>query len=126
MKNKRKGIVIISLISIIAIIGIIFAMKNNTNNSKNAIIEAYVRKAPVGCAVTVNLTEKGKKDYPKAYKYQVYYKGQLASAVEKLGRPTTVFPARKSGDEVEIHLLDSKKKEIATVKTKLIKERYRD
>jgi len=123
MKNKKRAIVIISLISIIAIVGITFIIKNNINNSKNAAIEAYVRKAPVGCAVTVNLTEEGKKNYPKAYKYQVYYKGQIASAVEKLCRPTTVFPARKSGDKVEIHLLDSKKKEITTVKTKLIKER---
>lgn len=123
-KNKLIIILIIAVVALISIFGGVKAYNNRTVAAdSDAVLQVYVRKAPVGCAVTVKLTEKGEKDYLKADKYQVYYNGELASAVEKLEQPTTVFPARKVGDKVEVHLLTSSDEEIDVVKTKLIKDK---
>ena len=120
--KKSKSKIIIITILVITCIGIIAAFSMSSKKETNPMVEAYISKALFGSIVNVKLTDEGSKKYPNAKKYEIYYKGKLASAKSNIGESTTVFPKRTSGDRVEVHLLTSSNKEIAIIKTKLKKK----
>jgi hypothetical protein len=121
--NNKKIIIVLLIIAIVAVLGIVYGVSMSNKVDPEAKAEAYISKAMFGSIVEVRLTDKGINAYSEAKKYEIHYDGKLASATSKIGETTTVFPARKAGDKVEIHLLTSSDEEIDIVKTKLIKNK---
>ncbi|MBZ9688905.1 hypothetical protein G9F72_021535 [Clostridium estertheticum] len=61
----------------------------------------------VGAIGSVTLTADGVKNFPTAKKYQIFDGVTPISAIVDLGTSTTVFPAKVTGDKVNVKLLDA-------------------
>lgn len=106
------------VVTMFAGIGSYFASNNNSAGNTSGKVSATVKKATLGSSVTVKLN--GNKNYKTAVKYQISNeKGELISPLAPISSPTTVFPARKSGDKVNITFYDSTNKKIGIEKVSL-------
>lgn len=123
-KVKRKkiftGIIVVVTIMMITTIfaGINFGNKKGSKKEDTGVV-AQVYKAQLGCAMKVDLTDKGKKDYKNASKCMVLVENKQMSSLMNFGEKFTVFPAKKSKEAVTIKLFSKDNKEVGTVNVNL-------
>lgn len=100
---KRNVSIIIGVIVILGMVVTTFlTVKPVSTDPFQAKIEDTAVKA--FSKVTVSKTDIGKSKYPTAAKYVLYESGKNVSAVVDLGKPVILFPAKKSGDKVQVKL----------------------
>lgn len=85
-------------------------------------VEVTVTHALVGATVNAVIRIHGDADYPTAAKYKIFDADgvtPISKSIE-LGKDTTVFPVKFTGDSIIVKIFDANDKELATFSTVLI------
>ncbi|MGH4123092.1 MAG: hypothetical protein ACREV6_09210 [Clostridium sp.] len=83
------------------------------------VFDTTVKAATFGAAVNVTMTADGVKNFATATQYQIFDGTSAISAMSNLGTATTVFPAKVSGDKVNVKLFDANTQEIKVIQVAL-------
>lgn len=130
--NKQKRKKMMNVIVIIVTIGMLASIlagitlsgsKNKATASieNNEAIVAEIKEAEFGSLVKISLTEKGKEQYKDAVTYELFDKeGEMSKRVP-FGTETTIFPAMKPEDKVDVRIFTKDNKEIVSIKATFVK-----
>ena len=83
------------------------------------VFDTTVATATFGSLVNVKMTAEGTKEFPTATQYQIFNGTSAISSPSALGTATTVFPAKVTGDKVNVKLLNAAGVEVKTIEVLL-------